>query len=67
MLVNMSSLKAVSLPSAHAAAITSLPLKLRTLAKPRQSSRTTDQQSVVLFSGAVIQGRQFPVTIETLN
>ena len=40
-----------------------LPLDLRALAQLQQSNSITDQQSVALFSGAVIQGGQFSVTL----
>ena len=65
MLVNISSEKAVSL--SNAAASNPLLLELGTLAQLRQSNSITDQQSEVLFSGAVIQGRQFSITIKTLK
>ena len=61
MLVNISSEKAVSL--SNAAASNPLLLELGTLAQLQQSSSIKDQQSEVLFSGAVIQGRQFSITI----
>ena len=65
MLANISSEKAVSLPKATAS--NPLPLKIRTLAQPRESSSVTEQQSVAFFfSEAVIQGRQFSVTINTV-
>ena len=38
-------------------------MELRTLAQLEQSSNITDQQAVVLFSGAVIQFGQFSVTV----
>ena len=49
MLANISSEKAVSLPKATAN--NPLPLKIRTLAEPRESSSVTEQQSVGIFSG----------------
>ena len=66
MLANISCEKAVSLPKATAN--NPLPLKMRTLAQPRESSSVTEQQSVgIFFSEAVIQRRQFSVTINTKN
>lgn len=65
MLVNISSEKAVSLP--NAAANSDLPLELRALAQPQQSSSITDHQSLAFFSGTVIQGGEFSVTINTVN
>ena len=65
MLANIYSEKAIRLPNAVAS--NPLLLELRTLAQLQQSSSITDQQSAVLFSGAVIQGRQFSVTIKTVN
>ena len=47
MLANISSEKAVSLPKATAN--NTLPLKIRTLAQPRESSSVTEQQSVGIF------------------
>ena len=47
MLANISSEKAVSLPKATAN--NPLPLKIRTLAQPRESSSVTEQQSVGIF------------------
>ena len=47
MLANISSEKAVSLPKATAN--NPLPLKIRTLAEPRESSSVTEQQSVGIF------------------
>lgn len=65
-LANISNEKAVSLPSATAS--NPLPLELqKALAQPQQSTSITDQKLVALFSGAVIQGRQFSVTINTVN
>ena len=65
MLANISSEKAVSLPKATAN--NPLPLKIRTLAQPQgESSSVRYQQSVAFFSEAVIQGRQFSVTINTV-
>ena len=65
MLANISSEKAVSLPKA--AANNPLPLKIRTLAQPQgESSSVRYQQSVAFFSEAVIQSRQFSVTINTV-
>ena len=52
-LANISHEKTVSL--LNAAASNPLPLELRALAPPQQSKSITDQQSVALFSGAVIQ------------
>lgn len=65
-LANISSEKAVSPHSATAS--NPLPLELqKALAQPQQSTSITDQKLVALFSGAVIQGRQFSVTINTMN
>ena len=47
----------------NAAVNNPLPLDLRALAHLQQSNSITDQQSVALFSGAVIQGGQFSVTL----
>ena len=47
-------------PSVNAGLLTSF-------AQPQQSSSNTGQQSVALFSGAVIQGGNFSVTINTVN
>ena len=47
MLANISSEKAVSLPKVTAN--NPLPLKIRTLAQPRESSSVTEQQSVGIF------------------
>ena len=65
MLANIYSEKAFRLP--NAAASNPLPLELKVLAHPRQDSSITDQQSVVLFNGAVIQAEQLSVKIKTLN
>ena len=65
MLANIYSEKAFSLP--NAAASNPLPLELKILAQPGQHSSITDQQSVVLFDGAVIQAEQLSVKIKTLN
>ena len=65
MLANIYSEKAFSLP--NAAASNPLPLELKILAQPGQNSSITDQQSVVLFDGAVIQAEQLSVKIKTLN
>ena len=48
----------------NAAVNNPLPLDLRALAHLQQSNSITDQQSVALFSGAMIQGGQFSVTIK---
>ena len=65
-LANISNEKAVSLLSATAS--NPLPLELqKALAQPQQNTSITDQKLVPLFSGAVIQGRQFSVTINTVN
>ena len=58
MLTDIYSKKAVSLP--NAAASNYLPLEL----KPWLSLSKQDQQSVVLFSGAVIQAEQLTVKIK---
>ena len=64
-LANIYSEKAFSLPNAPGS--NPLPLELKALAQPQQSSSITDQQSVVLFNGAVIQAEQLSVKIKTLN
>ena len=64
-LANIYSEKAFSLPNAPSS--NPLPLELKALAQPQQSSSITDQQSVVLFNGAVIQAEQLSVKIKTLN
>ena len=64
MLANISCEKAVSLPKATAN--NPLPLKMRTLAQPRESSSVT-AVCWHFFSEAVIQRRQFSVTINTKN
>jgi len=58
MLANISDERTISNP---------LPLESRALAPPQQSKSITDQQSVALFSGAVIQSGQFSVTINTVK
>ena len=65
MLANIYSEKDFSLP--NAAANNPLPLELKVLAQPRENSSITDQPSVVLFNGAVIQAKQLSVKIKTLN
>ena len=66
MLANIDSEKAFSLP--NAATNNSLHLEFRAMAQPQQSSSITLQEWIAsLFSGAVIQGEQFSVTIKTLN
>ena len=47
----------------NAAVNNPLSLDIRALAQLQQSNSITDQQSVALFSGAVIQGGQFSVTL----
>ena len=64
-LANIYSEKAFSLPNAPGS--NPRPLELKALAQPQQSSSITDQQSVVLFNGAVIQAEQLSVKIKTLN
>ena len=65
MLANISSEKAFSLTKATAN--NPLAFKIRTLAQPQgESSTVRYQQSVAFFSEAVIQGRQFSVTINTV-
>ena len=66
MLANIYSEKTFSLPNA-AASNPLPPLELKVLAQPRQDSSITDEQSVVLFNGAVIQVEQLSVKIKTLN
>ena len=51
----------------NAAANNPLALDLRALTQLQQRSSITDQQSVALFSGAMIQDGQFSVTIKTVN
>lgn len=63
MLANISNEKAVSLPNATTS--NPLPLELRALPQPQQSTSITDQQLVALFSGAATQGGQFSATILT--
>ena len=65
MLANIYSEKAFSLP--NAAASNPLPVELKALAQPQQSSSITDQPSVVLFNGAVMEAEQLSVKIKTLN
>ena len=57
--------KDFSLP--NVAANNPLPLEFKVLAQPRENSSITDQQSVVLFNGAVIRAEQLSVKIKTLN
>ena len=57
--------KAFSLPNAPSS--NPLPLELKALAQPQQSSSITEQHSVVLFNGAVIQAEQLSVKIKALN
>ena len=51
----------------NAAANNPLSLDLRALTQLQQRSSITDQQSVALFSGAMIEDEQFSVTIKTVN
>ena len=67
MLTNMSTDKKKAVSLLNAAASNPLPLKIRALAQPQQSSSITDQHSVALFSATVIKGGQFSVTINTVN
>ena len=68
MLANISSEKVVSMPSAVASNTQLLELRtLLSLIQQSSSIRQTMQQSAVLFSGAVIKGRQFSVTIKSVS
>ena len=68
MLSNIPNEKVLSLPTASSSVHNPIGnAGLSSLAQPQQSSSNTGQQSVALFSGAVIQGGQFSVTINTVN
>lgn len=67
MLANISEGNVLSLPNAASVQNPIVNAGLSSLAQPQQSSSNTGQQSVALFSGAVIQGGQFSVTINTVN
>jgi hypothetical protein len=64
---NMSNMLANIASTSTSLSIAEVPREPATESQPKQTNTSNGQQSVALFSGAVIHGGQFSVTINTVN